>query len=300
MNVRNIAAFFMSCLLIITGKLKGIRKRSANGEIILSVYFHDPSKKLFESTIKWFLKRGFHFITITDLELIARGQKDFPKSAVIITADDGWKNNKENIARVANKYQIPVTIFASAEPISNGGAYWWSYIAQANRQGLTNHSVTALKKVKNEDRLKIVEAVKQTLPLNREALTIEELQGISNTPFVSIGSHTVTHPILTSCSDETSRYEISESKKILEGWLHKDISHFAYPNGSYTDREIGFLKQSGYKVAFTTNPQYITENNLSDLYTLPRFDVLEDVSFTENICRMTGAWFNRSLFNAKN
>ncbi len=299
MNVRNIAAFFMSSLLIISGKVKGIRKRAANGEIILSVYFHDPSKKLFESTIKWFLKKGFNFITVTDLELIARGQKDFPKSAVIITADDGWKNNKENIARVANKYQIPVTIFASAEPISNGGAYWWSYIAQANRRGLADHSVTALKKVKNEDRLKIVEAVKQSLPLNREALTIEELQEISNTPFVSIGSHTVTHPILTSCSDETSRYEISESKKILEGWLHKDISHFAYPNGNYTHREIGFLKQSGYKAAFTTNPQYITKNNLSDLYTLPRFDILEDVSFTENICRMTGAWFNRSLLNAK-
>lgn len=297
LNKRNIAAFLFSNFLIISGKVRKVKKKAANGDFILSVYFHDPSKKLFESCVKWFIKKGYSFISTDDLEAIATGKKPFPIAAVLFTVDDGWCGNKENIAAVANKYKVPVTIFASTQPIATGEAYWWSYISAANKQGLVSQSVGALKKVKNEERVKIVDSVKSKLPLKREALTIAELQEISNTPHVSIESHTVTHPILVTCSDEQSQFEISESKKILESWLKKDIKHFAYPNGSFDEREIKFLKDSGYRTAYTTVPQYLTAKNFSDLYTLPRFDVLENISFAENICRMTGAWFNRNKSN---
>ncbi|MEO6668298.1 MAG: polysaccharide deacetylase family protein [Ferruginibacter sp.] len=292
-NRRNIAAFLLSKFLILSGKVARVKKKAANGDLILSVYFHDPSKKLFESCVKWFLKKGYSFISTDELALVAKGQLPFPKAAVIFTVDDGWRGNKPNIASVANKYKIPVTIFASTQPIDTGEAYWWSYIAAGNKKGMVSQSVSALKKVRNEERVRIVNDIKSRLPLKREALTIEELKEISNAGFVTIGSHTVTHPILITCSDEQSAREISQSKKTLEEWLHKDVIHFAYPNGLYNAREIGFLKDSGYKTAYTTIPQYITPENFNDLYTLPRFDVLEDISFSENICRMTGVWFNK-------
>lgn len=293
-NKRNVAAFLLSKFFIITGKTAAVKKRAANREIILSVYFHDPSKELFEFCVKWFLKQGYTFISPDQLMAIAEGKEPFPSLAVILTVDDGWKNNKNNIAAVAKFYNIPITIFASTQPIATGEAYWWSYIAAANKKGLVSESVSALKKVSNEERMEILNKVKGQLTMEREALTVEEVKEIdTNTP-VSIGSHTVTHPILTKCSDEQSGFEISESRKILQQWLHRDVNHFAYPNGEYTEREIKFLKESGYKTAFTTKPQYITADNFANLYTLPRFDVLEDVSFTENICRMTGVWFNRN------
>ncbi|MFT3911825.1 MAG: polysaccharide deacetylase family protein [Ferruginibacter sp.] len=298
-NKRNIAAYMLSKFLIISGKVRKVKKRAANGDFILSVYFHDPDKHLFESCVKWFLKEGYSFISTDELAAVAKAEKPFPKSAVIFTVDDGWSGNKENIAAIANRYKIPVTIFASTQPIATGEAYWWSYISAANKKGLVTQSVSALKKVKNEERMSIVNAVKEQLPLKREALTIDELKEISATNFVTIGSHTVTHPILITCTDEQSNFEIKESKKILENWLHKDIEHFAYPNGLFHEREINFLKDSGYKTAYTTIPQYLTAENFKDLYRLPRFDVLEGISFTENICRMTGAWFDKPSFNPK-
>ena len=292
-NKRNIAAFFLSYLLLITGKIRKIKKRAAKGEFILSVYFHDPDRNLFEACVKWFLKHEFHFLTPDDLIAIASGAKPFPSSAVIFTADDGWRNNKDNIAAVANKYHVPVTIFASTEPVSGGNRFWWSAIYEAHKKDLINKGVQELKKVKNEERMQALKIANASLPAKREALTIEELKEISGTPFVTIGSHTVTHPMLTSCSDGQSFTEISESKKILSGWLNKPVDHFAYPNGDFTQREINFLNDCGYKSAFTTKPQYITPDSFKNLYTLPRFDVLETVSFAENICRMTGAWFNK-------
>lgn len=294
LNIRNIAAFFVSSWFIASGRIKKIKQRAANGEFIISVYFHDPSKKLFESTVKWFLKNGFHFISAEELSDILRNKKPFPKSAVVFTADDGWKDNKPNIAAVANQYKIPITIFASTQPIETGEGYWWSYVAKATEKGLTNATVSGLKKVPNAERMNIVESIKTQLPLEREALTIDELKTLSDTRYVHIGSHTITHPILTQCTDEQSGREIKQSRQILEQWLQKPVKHFAYPNGEFTEREIKSLQDSGYDIAFSTIPQYINNDNRNAFYAIPRFDVLENVSFAENICRMTGIWFNRS------
>lgn len=290
---RNIAAFLLSKYLILSGRVNKVTQRAKKGEFILSVYFHDPSKQLFESCVRWFKKHGYRFLSTDEVAAIAAGQAPFPKAAVVFTVDDGWRGNKENIAAVANQHNIPVTIFASTSPIATGEGYWWSYIAAAHSRGLITQTVHSLKKVPTPEREELVSRVKQQVKLEREALTVEELQEISNSRAVSIGSHTVTHPILTKCSAEQSAKEITESRQVLESWLGKPVQHFAYPNGEFGEREIKFLKESGYKTAFTTIPQYLTAEHFENPFTLPRFDVLENISFTENICRMTGVWFNR-------
>lgn len=295
MTVRKMAAYLVSNALLLTGKVSRACKKAHDGQYIMSVYFHSPDKKLFTSCVKWFLKNNFTFLSLDDIEDIATGKKPFPKSGVVFTVDDGWQSNKENIAAVANEYKIPVAIFASTQPIERDGAYWWSYIGKAKDEGLIGQGIWDLKKVPNEERMAVLEKVKEKITLPREALTVDELKEIAATKYVHIGSHTVTHPIISRCSDETSEYELSESKNILEKWLNKKVDHFAYPNGNFAQRELDTLKKAGYTLAFTTEPAYLTPDNLKKPFELPRFDVLEDISFQENICRMTGVWFNRKL-----
>jgi peptidoglycan/xylan/chitin deacetylase (PgdA/CDA1 family) len=279
--------------MIGTGRIRKVKRRAEKGEIIVSVYFHDPSSELFESSVKWFLKNKFRFISIHELHEILRDKKPFPSSAVLFTVDDGWKNNKKNIVPIANKYKVPVTIFATTNPVQNGEPYWWSVVEQANRKGLTDKRPLDVKQLKDDERIAFVEKLKLKISIPREALTVEELQEIDKTPYVNIECHTVTHPILSRCTDEKSAFEIVESKRILEQWLGRKVTHFAYPNGNYSEREVRILKEAGYDIAFSTSPKYITRETVSNIYTVPRFDVLEDISFTENICRMTGIWFNR-------
>jgi hypothetical protein len=38
----------------------------------------------------------------------------------------------------------------------------------------------------------------------------------------------------------------------------------------------------------------LTAENIKEKYMLPRFEVLKDVSFAENICRMSGVWFRKN------
>jgi len=293
LSIRNIAAWLMSNFYIITGKINNVKASAKNGEILLSVYFHNPSKKLFEGCVKWFLKNGFSIISTEELNSIVKNNKPLPASSVVFTVDDGWKENKENIVAVAESYKIPVTIFVTTSPVETGESYWWSYIQKAFDKKLTNHSVGALKLVSNEQRMQELELIKPNVPNDRDALTIEEVKTISQSPYITIGSHTVTHPILTMCNDETSKYEIVESKKTLENWTNKSVHFFAYPNGNYTQREINVLKSNGFQMAFTTKPEYVTLDSFKSPFEIPRFDVLEDVSFSENIIRMTGIWFEK-------
>lgn len=264
------------------------------GDYILSLCFHAPSKLFFESSVNWLTKNGFHFISVHELEKIGREELPFPKKAVVITIDDGWQSNLDNIVPVAAKNKIPVTIFVSTDVVEKGNGYWWSYITEARKRGLSHNSVEFFKTLDNEDRLKIIEETKSKIDLKREALTIEQIKEISKNKLVSIGSHSVTHPILPKCSDEKSAFEIAQSKKTIESWTGDQVFHFAYPNGDYTPREVAYLKASGYTIAFSTEQHYLTRDKLKEPFRLPRLLMLETASFEENICRMMGVWIKKS------
>jgi peptidoglycan/xylan/chitin deacetylase (PgdA/CDA1 family) len=100
----------------------------------------------------------------------------------------------------------------------------------------------------------------------------------------------VSHPILPRCSNIESNFEITQSKKLIEGWVNKEIKHFAYPNGDFSNREISILKRTGYTLAFGTDQKYLTKENIIKVYKLPRRLMVENASFEENICRMIGVW----------
>lgn len=292
-NFRNILAITVALYLIYTGKLRRYKIKVRNKKYITSVYFHNPSKQLFDKCVKWFINNGFKFLSADELYDIIVSKKTLNSPTVIFTIDDGWRENKENVVSVVNKYKIPVSIFVVSDMIQNKKRFWWSYIEEANMNLKTNISIKALKSITNESRIEVVEKSKLYATHCRESLTEIELKEINKNEMISIGSHTVTHPILTKCDNLTSRNEITISKISLEKILNTPIMHFAYPNGSYSEREVNYLKECGYKMAFTTKPEYIKIDSMPDLFEIPRFDVLENVSFLENICRMTGIWFEK-------
>jgi peptidoglycan-N-acetylglucosamine deacetylase len=68
-----------------------------------------------------------------------------------------------------------------------------------------------------------------------------------------IGSHSMTHPRdMKLLNDAKLKYEIFESKLLLEELLQITITDFCYPRGRYDLRAIEFLKKSGYTYARTT------------------------------------------------
>ncbi len=280
-NPRNIFAWAFSCILIFLGYMSRAKNKALKGEYILSIYFHNPSRKEFEACVKWLIKNKFTFLNDSDIDDIANQRVSFPKGGVFLSVDDGWQSNKKNIVEIAKKYDIPVTIFVSTEPVEKG-AYWWSYIPDAN--------VQRLKELPNNERLLAVAESTNKTSLKRESLTIAQLKKISKLSQITIGGHTHTHPILPNCDDETVYNELSLSKEKLEMWIKKEVTLFAYPNGDYGEREKEILKKLNYKYGFSNRPFYLTPEHFKNAYEIPRFGFLEGASFAENVCRMVGVW----------
>jgi len=68
-----------------------------------------------------------------------------------------------------------------------------------------------------------------------------------------IGSHGMTHRILTELDDTELDYELRESKRLLEEKLGATIAYFSVPRGFYDKRVVSMAKKIGYKNIFTSN-----------------------------------------------
>src|SRR5688500_2567300 len=129
-SFRNLLGYLVANTFILAGFVRYATKRALNTKCILSLYFHKPSKTEFEFCIRWLKKKGFGFLSPHDIERIIKEEIPFPKGAVLLTVDDGWQSNIANVVEVANRYEVPVTIFVATTPAEEG-VYWWSYVQQA-------------------------------------------------------------------------------------------------------------------------------------------------------------------------
>lgn len=294
---RNLLSHYYSKMLILSGAVQRAKAKALRGDHILSLYFHNPSKKEFEFVVEWLKKEAFHFISVNDLDKIIEGEAPFPKGAVLITVDDGWASNIDNMVAVANREKIPITIFLTTAAVETGN-YWFSYAKQATRMGLGYPSSRNLKKWPNNDKADIIRQIREKIELPREAMTIDDVKKIASSPYITIGAHTVNHPVLPNCTDEEASYEVKQSKEIIESWIGKKVETFAYPNGDFGEREANICKEAGYKLVFANNPGFITQENLHERYKIPRIAFLEGASNEENICRIVGAWhpYSKRIF----
>ncbi len=83
-------------------------------------------------------------------------------------------------------------------------------------------------------------------------VTWEQIKELAASELVSIESHTLNHPQLDKLTLKKARFEIEQSKKILEQQLGHPVALFCYPYGSYTQEIAKAVKQAGYNAAITT------------------------------------------------
>jgi peptidoglycan/xylan/chitin deacetylase (PgdA/CDA1 family) len=119
-------------------------------------------------------------------------------------------------------------------------------------------------------------------------MTIDEVQTITQLPQVTIGNHTLNHPIMPNCTIQEIESEIIEANIFLKEWTNTDVTFFAYPNGAFDGREIPLLSKLGFTIATTTDNRLISPNDSP--YALPRFIAMDEGFLLENICHMLGIW----------
>jgi len=107
----------------------------------------------------------------------------------------------------------------------------------------------------------------------------EEIAGLAADPLVTIGAHTVSHPILAKLTAEAARAEILDGSREITRVLGRSPTHFAYPVGTPDAagvREFALAAGAGFKTAVTTRPGVLFPDHVRHLTALPRISVNGD------------------------
>lgn len=247
---------------------------------IISFYYHSPIIEGVEKIIKFYQKRGYRFISVEELLVIIQSRKPVTDKLAFLSLDDGWKQNFE-LLPVIEKYQVPICIFVSTQPVIEGN-FWWEYVGKVRDK----EGVNQFKLLPYEEFYKELNEIKKKVTLPRSAMTVDEVKEISKHPLVSIQAHTVNHPILTSVPDDVLEMEMRDSKKILEEWTGKKMIAFSYPNGRNTSRESEMARKY-FDIAFTTVQQHIEISD--DIMLLPRYSLTGQ--WPRDLLKVKGIWW---------
>ena len=132
---------------------------------------------------------------------------------VIICFDDGYYAIYKYAYPILKRYNIPIT-----------SAFITSYVTP----GRPRHSANSY------------------LYMNQG-----EIQEMIDSIGMEVASHSVIHRDLTKLDDVQAKYELTNSKKILDSLFKQDIITFVYPYGRVNHRIIDLTKASGYKLGRT-------------------------------------------------
>ncbi len=271
--------------------LQTFREKAPEQEDILSIFFHDPPVRLLDNILNWLRKEQYSFIDIYTLKAFVYREQEKPagKKLAFLSLDDAWKRNLQLIP-VIEKHQAPITIFVPTQAVSEGN-YWWEY---ASLQGQVNYTqirqVEDFKKLPADVFAEKISLLKSAYRLERSCMTLEELQALNQHELVTLGAHTVTHPILKMCTPEQQAHELLESKRQLSEWLDREIGYLAYPNGDYNEDTLKIAQEVGYQLCFSTRPGKINVERVHP-YAIPRNSIEDDQGYYESLSKVSGAWW---------
>ena len=204
-----------------------------------------------------------------------------PARAVCITFDDGYANNCEVALPILKSRGMPATVFVAPGFLS-GGRMFNDTVIEALRRAPAELDLTrdGFGRYELPDAAARVRAITAILPVLkylpqaeriRRATTIAERVGADlpddlmmteeqvrrlHRGGITIGAHTVNHPILANADDATGRREIRDSKGRLEDMIGTPVTTFAYPNGGpvkdYKSRDVALAREAGFEVAVST------------------------------------------------
>jgi peptidoglycan/xylan/chitin deacetylase (PgdA/CDA1 family) len=211
---------------------------------------------------------------------------------VALTFDDGVRNHYTVAWPMLREARVPATFFVCPGLIESGAWLWNTELRErlmlldrsgrariASRAGCPQHSAHGMvdwaKRLPLERRHELEE---HTRALTREfepteaqvdrnaSMSWVQLRRL-DPALITIGSHTSTHPILTTLKREALDTEIAGSRIALEQHLGRSVDLFCYPNGA-NDVTVRDVVRGVYRAGLATRQAVVTGE--ADLFALPR------------------------------
>jgi len=221
-----------------------LSKRSKNAiRIVLYHRVSTSDKHSFEKHIHFFRTR-FRILSLSEAVELIRSRADGYGQCLVVTFDDGFKDNIDIAVPILRKHNVPACFFIISDFISTSP----------------------------ENHVKLADYKTRVFHFNESPtnMTWEDLRQLSNWGF-EIGSHTHTHPRLSELSEKDVFEEMEKSKNKIEAEIGLSVKHFAWPWGKSQD--IPYIyRDFARKLAYASCSSGIRGlcDSGSDVFNLPR------------------------------
>jgi peptidoglycan/xylan/chitin deacetylase (PgdA/CDA1 family) len=238
-----------------------------------------------------YLKRNFDIVPLGSIAADAGARDVRFRGQIALTFDDGLRNNVEVAYPLLKALGIPATFFVCPGLVERRQ---WLWNHEARQRLLRLDSLDALaretggpaqvepfiawmKTLEIARRQAVQERVRAATPrfapgaAERHEFDLagwDELRRL-DPAIVTIGSHTLTHPILPSLDAAAIEAEVAKSRAVLEARLDRVVDLFAYPNGD-VDAATHECVRRHYRAAVTVEAGWVDGG--CDLHLLPRIN----------------------------
>jgi peptidoglycan/xylan/chitin deacetylase (PgdA/CDA1 family) len=251
------------------------------GDAPLDRAMWDATLEDFDAQIA-FLARNFDVVGPGDVGPRPAGRQ------VLVTFDDGYRDNYTHALPILRAHGATATFFLTTGFLDRARLSWWDEVAwMVHTTGGDRAEIPALL-----DRVKTLPGTQREAFVDRLAAST----GAGRAPAaagaeqwmtwrmarellaagMTVGGHTVSHPILARLGEDAQRDEVFACRARLEAELGIAMRWFSYPNGdhgSFDARTRAIVAEAGVDLAFAFHAGFVRRSDAWDPYALPRIAV---------------------------
>lgn len=195
---------------------------------------------------------------------------------VAITFDDAYRGAMiAGIAELAAR-GLPATVFV-APAFVGGRSFWWDAVSPAEGSGPDDFREHALRVLGGGD--SAVRSWAGDIGLSDSAVRPHccaadesELAAAAEIPGITFGSHTWSHPNLTTLAPDALRRELEAPLEWLRERFHNTIPWISYPYGLASPTVERAAAEAGYEAGLRVSGGWLPKR-VENRFALPRFNV---------------------------
>lgn len=250
-------------------------------------YLAGLSPEWFDQQLSY-LSRHYEIVPLSVLLRCYEETRPVPRNSIVLTFDDGFRDNLTNALPILRKYGVSATVFLVTGGVTHGDLPWSQRLGCLFQQ-------TAARSVAIEVGGRAVELPLDT-PEDRRRAYLVAKGGIGSLPReqreahlgqlartldteaprnrmlswdevremraggVEFGAHTWSHPLLARVPVAEARWEMERSREDLREQLGIEHPPFCFPAGSSTPKLVGLVRTLGFRSVFRSNPPHRVNN----------------------------------------